>query len=55
MPDLVDIYNMADDKIPSEEEFEKMLKDIGPEKMEWMSSMAGPDKPYEFDEDGQLI
>jgi hypothetical protein len=55
MPDLVDIYNMPDDKIPSEEEFQKMLEEIGPEKMSWMSSMAAPDEPYEFDEDGDLI
>jgi hypothetical protein len=55
MPDLVDIYNMADDKIPSEEEFEKMLKDIGPEKMSWMSEMSAPQGPYEFDEEGDII
>jgi hypothetical protein len=42
-------------EIPSMEEFEQMLKEIGPEKMSWFSEMAAPDGPHEVDEAGDII
>jgi hypothetical protein len=46
---------MPDDNVPSNEEFEKMLQEIGPEKMDWMSSMSAPEGPHEVDEEGDII
>jgi len=50
MPD-----NTKKPDVPSKEEFEKMLKDLGPEKMSWFSEMAEPEGPHEVDAAGDII